>query len=70
MKDVRINEDCINCSLCVKVCLMSNLIEKDGKIVQKGKCTLCYRCVNKCPKKAITVLVHSKVKNQYKGISF
>lgn len=68
MRDVRINENCINCSLCTEVCPMNNLEEKDGKIVQKMNCTLCYRCVNVCPMKAITVMLHKEVKAQYEGI--
>ncbi|MDQ2087303.1 EFR1 family ferrodoxin [Herbivorax sp. ANBcel31] len=67
-KDVKISPDCIACSKCVEVCPMKNLQVIDKKIEQKGKCTLCYRCVNICPNKAITVLIHSKVKKQYKGV--
>ena len=33
-----------------------------------GDCTVCYRCVNKCPQKAITVFFHDKPKWQYKGV--
>ena len=28
----------------------------DNKAVGKDKCTVCYRCVNACPKQAITLL--------------
>ena len=38
-----------------------------GKIEQNKQCTLCYRCVNACPKQAITVFIHSKVTRQYNG---
>jgi len=45
---------------------MKNL-ETDGeKISHKNNCTVCYRCVNRCPKQAITVFLHSKPKWQYK----
>ena len=66
-KDVRINENCSRCGLCAKICPMENLTMERVGVEQKGDCTLCYRCVNRCPKQAITVFVHSKVKKQYKN---
>ena len=35
---------------------MNNLSLSKGKIIANGRCTLCYRCVNQCSKKAITIL--------------
>lgn len=67
-RNVKINADCTVCTKCVKVCPMKNLKLVDNKIEQNGKCTLCYRCVNICPQKAITVLIHSKVRKQYRGV--
>lgn len=29
---------------------------KDNTAIGKDKCTVCYRCVNSCPKQAITLL--------------
>lgn len=66
---VEIDEECIKCNLCVKICPMKNLISSNKGILQNDNCILCYRCVNACPKKAITVLIHKKPKKQYKGIS-
>jgi ferredoxin len=65
---VKIHSHCNACSLCVKVCPMKNLTNKDGQIEQKGNCTVCYRCVNRCPQKAVTVLFHHIPKWQYKGL--
>ena len=65
---VSVNDDCILCLRCVKVCPMNNLFLNNGKIEQREICTLCDRCMNKCPKKAITVLSHGKVREQYRGI--
>ena len=48
---------------------MKNLNLTDDGISQNGNCILCYRCVNACPKKAITVLINKKPKEQYKGIN-
>ena len=28
----------------------------EDKIIADGRCTLCYRCVNQCSEKAITIL--------------
>jgi ferredoxin len=65
---VVINNDCIQCRLCVSICPMKNLEYQNGKITHKSNCTICYRCINKCPQKAITLFFHEKVKVQYKGL--
>lgn len=62
------DEDCIQCGLCVKHCPMGNIILSQGVISQNDNCTLCYRCVNICPKKAATVMLAAKPKRQYKGM--
>lgn len=66
IKDVRIQDTCILCGLCIAKCPTKNLCESDGRVRGIGKCTLCYRCVNLCPQKSITVLVHAKVSKQYR----
>lgn len=53
---IKINNDCIKCGLCIKLCPMKNLSLQDGKIVGNDKCTMCYRCISHCPKKALTLL--------------
>ena len=35
---------------------VKNLVIKNCMIVANGKCTMCYRCVNNCAQKAITLL--------------
>lgn len=64
----RTDESCIVCGLCAKNCPTHNLEIVNGKVVQKSNCTLCYRCVNLCPKRSCTVYLHRKPKKQYKGI--
>lgn len=61
--------DCTQCGLCVKICPMHNLQLENGNVIQKNNCTLCYRCINRCPQKAATVFLKRKPKRQYKGIS-
>lgn len=56
---------CDGCRICAQQCPLHNLAIKDGKAVPSGKCTACYRCINKCPKKAITLL-GDKVSEQYR----
>ena len=63
----RADADCTQCGLCVKKCPVHNLEIRDGRVVQKNKCMLCYRCVNLCPQKAATVLLAIKPGRQYKG---
>ncbi len=62
---LKINDDCIGCSLCVSVCPMKNIKIENKKAIASDKCTMCYRCINNCPKQAITLL-GSKVYEQYK----
>ncbi len=47
---------CIGCGLCERLCPMGNIIVKNGIAVSSDKCTMCYRCISKCPKQAITLL--------------
>ena len=47
---------CIKCGKCAVVCPMNNLSLSEDKMIADGRCTLCYRCVNQCSKKAITIL--------------
>jgi len=44
------------------------LASENGIKTQKNNCITCYRCVNKCPEKAITVFVRGRVKKQYKEL--
>jgi Pyruvate/2-oxoacid:ferredoxin oxidoreductase delta subunit len=51
-----VNEDCIKCSTCIKVCPRANVsYNKSKHIVFGDHCESCLSCVNNCPKKAIQV---------------
>lgn len=56
---LKVSPACTGCGLCTKICPMHNLQLKDGKSVPSGKCTMCYRCISKCPQQAITLLGES-----------
>ena len=54
---LRVDEDkCIGCGKCEKLCSMNNIKIVDKKVVQNNRCTMCYRCINNCPKQAMTLL--------------
>lgn len=49
-------EKCIGCGLCEKSCPTGNIRLVDGAAAVGSKCTMCYRCINKYPEQAITLL--------------
>ena len=49
-------DDCVGCGLCERVCPMRNLSMQNGRPLPRGRCTMCYRCISLCPRKAITLL--------------
>lgn len=56
-KEVKIDpQACVGCGLCVNICPMNNLYLSEKKAHAQESCTLCYRCANRCPEKAITIL--------------
>lgn len=45
-----IEDNCIQCGLCVKVCRSQAITLKDGKIIlDDSKCSYCGRCAKSCP---------------------
>lgn len=51
-----VNENCIQCGTCIKVCPRANVSYDQSKhIVFGNQCESCLACVNNCPKKAIQV---------------
>ncbi|MDE5778063.1 MAG: 4Fe-4S binding protein, partial [Lachnospiraceae bacterium] len=41
---------------CVELCPMKNLNMENNIAKAEDRCTMCYRCINICPKQAITLL--------------
>ena len=54
-KQYKVNEHCVNCNKCVKICPTNNITVKDGKIKFGGKCIMCMRCAHLCPTDAIKI---------------
>ena len=53
---LKINDSCVGCGLCSDNCPMHNIVIKEHRAVPGNKCTMCYRCISRCPKQAITLL--------------
>ncbi len=53
---LKISDACTGCGLCSKKCPMGNIEMNGKKAVPDKQCTMCYRCISLCPKKAITLL--------------
>ena len=54
-KKYKVNENCINCQLCVKRCPTHNITVEDGKFKFGKNCLMCMRCSFHCPKNAIKI---------------
>ncbi len=51
--DYTVNDDCVHCGTCVKVCPANNITVTEGKVIFGDHCEVCYACLHNCPKKAI-----------------
>ena len=47
---------CIGCGICAMNCPTQNIKIENGKALASSKCTMCYRCIDHCPKQAMTLL--------------
>lgn len=54
-KDMKIDNSCTGCGLCIKNCPSNNICKKDGKIKFKLSCNSCLRCIYSCPKHAMSL---------------
>jgi len=56
-----INEKCVGCGICEKVCPINNIqIENDKAVKKSKKCEFCLACAQNCPEKAITLSMSDK----------
>jgi len=63
-------QKCNLCGLCVKICPADNITYDAAVPKAHKKCALCYRCINQCAQKAISLFSKRKPKKQFKGMSF
>ena len=48
-----INDECIRCGICAKVCPANNITVTDEGVRFSDRCEVCYACLHNCPKHAI-----------------
>ena len=60
-----VEESCIHCNLCVKLCPMENIYDKEGQITFEDNCAACMRCYQACPKSAILIMEASRNLDKY-----
>ena len=48
-----VNENCIHCGICAKVCPSDNITVTEDKVIFADRCEVCYACVHNCPQNAI-----------------
>ena len=66
-KKFRVEESCIGCGKCEKVCPLGNIRMEDGLPKWGENCTHCMACINFCPKDAIEYGNGSAGKPRYRG---
>lgn len=66
-EDFEVNESCVACGKCVKVCPLNNIQLKDGLPIWSNSCTHCMACINLCPKQAIEYGKKSVGKPRYQA---
>ena len=48
-----VNDDCIRCGICEKVCPANNIAVTDDGVRFSDHCEVCYSCLHNCPQSAI-----------------
>jgi Pyruvate/2-oxoacid:ferredoxin oxidoreductase delta subunit len=64
-KDFFINENCIRCKKCIKICPVENIKMIDDKITFGAHCECCLACIHSCPKEAINYKTKTIGKKRY-----
>lgn len=66
-KKFNVNEECISCEICKRVCPSSNIILENSRPKWMGNCSDCMACINLCPKNAINIGTSTIKKQRYKN---
>ena len=62
-----VNDDCIGCGLCTRVCNGQTLSLVNGKPHWGNQCTKCFACLHLCPKHAIQFGKITETNGRYKN---
>lgn len=62
-----VNNDCIGCRICERVCPVDNISMDNEKPIWNNNCVDCMGCINLCPKKAINIGNKTIKKDRYKN---
>lgn len=68
----RVNDDCIRCGICVKVCPANNITITEAEVQFSDHCEVCYACLHNCPKTAIHMPVEAgtlRFRNEHVTVS-
>ena len=60
-----VNDSCIGCTACAKLCPVVNIRMRDGKPEWLGHCTQCQSCIAVCPVDAINFGRRTRKKRRY-----
>jgi ferredoxin len=60
-----VNDDCISCEICRKVCPAKNITMSNGKPEFCHQCEGCMACIQHCPKRAINCLDKTQKRGRY-----
>ena len=66
-KKFNVNDNCIGCKMCQKICPIDNISIDNNKPKWNGKCIDCMACINVCPKEAINIGKSTVNKNRYRN---
>lgn len=64
---IYIDDNCILCKKCLKLCPVNNLRYENNQIVDNKQCILCYRCINNCPSNSLNINPKKTVDKPYHG---